>query len=89
MARTIIYLFLIRHLFVFSLSVRATRTIICSSFVRLLFVFSLSARTARTVICSLFVYLPVRLAPARVAHTVFTKKSVWEIIANSQTLYLI
>ena len=55
----------VRHLFV-----------ICSSFVRLLFVFCSSFVRLLFVFCSSFVYLPVRLAPARVAHTVFTKKSV-------------
>ena len=69
-------------LFVISLSVRAARTVFCSFFVRSLFVlcsffvrslFVLCSSFVRLlfVFCSLIIYLPVRLAPARVARTIY------------------
>ena len=59
----------VRHLFVICSSFVRSLFVICSSFVRSLFVHCSFIVRLLFVFCSSFVYLPVRLAPARVAHT--------------------
>ena len=63
-ARTVICSSFVRHLFVICSSFVRLLFVFCSSFVRLLFVFCLSFHYLPVVL-----RLPVRLAPACVAHT--------------------
>jgi len=68
-ARTVFCSFFVRSLFVLCSFFVRSLFVLCSFFVRLLFVFSSSFVRLLFVFCSSFVYLPVRLAPVRVART--------------------